>query len=179
MAPKPTGTSSKRGEANLKGVEIADTICNDLFLRYQDKKTYQVEDKTNPGTTVTKTRTFKNKFVISDQAALADLRGLLGMLANYLVAGRSDLGFGWGKNKVGGLFYKSKLSDVRNGITGEASAVIDKRVSKIKEALLEHTGRTSSEGVLLNRQGGTDPDAVTCGKWLDKVLSGKGDPLFD
>src|SRR5205085_11803095 len=96
----------------------------------------------------------------------------LALICNYLLAGKEAKGIGWGKNKVGQLFYKSRLSSVRQNLTGAIDTTIKDKQEHVRRLIQKETGRASSDGVLT---GGP----VKVKAWLGSILSGSGDPMFD
>ncbi len=99
-----------------------------------------------------------------DPAANPEWTGAMTLLSQYLLATLYNPGFGWGKNKVGMFFYKSKLSDVFNGLSTA-------EVKLYKDALLKVNRVAASAKIA----GG----GVLAGEWLDEVLGGKQDRVFE
>jgi hypothetical protein len=120
---------------------------------------------------------------------VTELRGFLVMVSHYLVAGRLAES-GYSKNRPA-VFYKSKMSDVRNAVAaGSPYAALvltpnaDPRWYKVlyggrqwlKRKLLAQNQR--APGVpLFMKTGAIAPIGV--GPWLDEVLSGTDDHFFD
>jgi hypothetical protein len=119
--------------------------------------------------------------------AVADLRGFFALVLQYMIVGDKNLQ-AYLKNKST-LFYKSKLSDVRN-LMGEKNPYVQDifashtSIANMKAQLLVITGRAGGESVFKGdpaKSGtpqGTD-SAVTIDQWLDAVLTGADDPLFE
>ena len=85
------------------------------------------------------------------------------LLSQYLLSTHYSVGFGWGKNKVGMFFYKSKLSDVFNGLDPS-------EVKRYKDVLLK-VNRVAPTAVITG--------GIPAGDWLDEVLGGKDDRVFE
>lgn len=109
-------------------------------------------------------------------ADLPQLRGFLTLLCNYLIAGRTNIpGNALGKNRLGQLFYKTSMANLRNelGTNAGAGKYLDKRGGTIRTYLLTESGRTAMEPLLAS-----SPDWHTCGEWLDGVITGSEDVVF-
>jgi hypothetical protein len=119
---------------------------------------------------------------------VTELRGFLIMVSNYLVAGRLAH-TGYLKNRPG-VFYKSRMSDVRNAVAAGSpyatlllTANADPRWYKVlyggrewlKRKLLAQNQR-SANGALFANSGSVAP--IGTGPWLDEVLSGTDDHFF-
>ena len=106
--------------------------------------------------------------------ALKEAEGFFALIAHYLTLGGKDI-TAYLKNQTT-LFYKSKLSDVRNNIMGnrwiyDLVHYADTRAQVATELL---TGTARNGGDPLFRG-----SVVDCDTWLAAVLSGSGDPFFE
>ena len=107
------------------------------------------------------------------------VRGFFTLVAYYLWIGALDpKQRGLMKNRTGIFFYKTKLSTLWSRLAGdiaELSFINDASDSserdQVVKKLIELAGRTATEDVLPDRD-------VTCGTWLDEVLSGTDDKMF-
>jgi hypothetical protein len=124
-------------------------------------------------TAVVDPRTTINKSSERTQA-VKEVRGFLSLIAHYLLLGGKNIK-AYIKNQMS-LFYKSKLSSVYLALVASntyAQALFDPgNRDTIKAELLKATGRTADQPVF------TD-GATKCGDWLEDVLSGADDPVFD
>lgn len=106
--------------------------------------------------------------------AAEEVRGFLSLIAQYLIAGgkgsKSLI-----KNQTA-LFYKSKLSDVRNNLVASnayAAHILDPtNWTSVKTDLLTGTGRTQGQKVFYDSN-------TTCQAFLNNVLTGNDDPVFE
>jgi hypothetical protein len=110
-------------------------------------------------------------------ANLPDVQGFLQLVSAYLVAGNTVSSRGYVKNRVQ-LFFKSKLSSVREDIVGDnpyAAALLtdDANRAWLKRKLIEINGRTGAEAAFLGI------DNPTVSDWLDEVLEGRDDSIFE
>jgi hypothetical protein len=116
---------------------------------------------------------------------VTELRGFLVMVSHYLRAGRVAQ-TGYAKNRPA-VFYKSKLSDVRNDVAAGSPYAArllapnaDPRWYKVlyggrpwlKRKLLAQNDRSPNVPLFPNTMIGVGP-------WLDEVLSGTDDHFFD
>ncbi len=107
-----------------------------------------------------------------DDTTRAQVKGFCILVANALLAGQRQLGHGWGKNRMGMLFYKSQLSSVVTELkAGTAAALLTGQVVGIRNAIFTHTGANPGDP-LWAYQGVSNQD------WLDEVLAGTNDVLF-
>ncbi len=99
-----------------------------------------------------------------DAAAYPEATGAMTLISQYLLATHyaPALGYGWGKNKVGMFFYKSKLSSLFS-LSGS-------ELAGYKNALLTVNRANSTAKIA-----GT----ITAGVWLDEVLAGTNDRVFE
>src|SRR5262249_11254237 len=108
-----------------------------------------------------------------DPTTKAQLTGFFILVANALLAGQHQLGFGWGKNKMGQLFYKSQLSSVGNEVlTGTAGTLLTSQHARIKTEIFTSTGTNAGDALW------ADP-SFTNEQWLDNILTGTSDALFE
>jgi hypothetical protein len=152
---KPGGRFDKKEEALHETVPAVDALVDGLMV--QSDPTGLIAKKSDR------------------KKAVAELRGFLALPAHYLLLGGKHIS-AYLKNQLS-LFYKSKLSDVRNNLVGvnawaDAALNDDAVRGWIKGELLNLTGRTANEKVLTGSK-------TKCGDWLDAILTGGGDPLFD
>ena len=106
--------------------------------------------------------------------ALKEAEGFFALIAHYLTLGGKDIQ-AYLKNQTT-LFYKSKLSDVRNDLMGnrwfyELVHYADVRANVATE-LLTGTARNGAHSLFRG-------SVATCNAWLTAVLSGSGDPFFE
>ena len=117
-----------------------------------------------------------------------EVRGLITLMANYLAAGNDDAiaRVIYMKNRPANVFYKSKLSEVRNNLVGTTygNQVFNTAPGRaaLRVLLLTETGRVSGQPLFKadpnpNPQGVAS--AVTVGTWLNEVLDGTDDQIFD
>ncbi|HVF13734.1 MAG TPA: DUF4157 domain-containing protein [Acidimicrobiales bacterium] len=123
-------------------------------------------------------------FSFADQSELKDVQALIALLLNYLLAGKRDMGFGWGKNFVGQLFYKSRLSSLRNSFVGPQHELLEQRTFRIALQVISTSGRAKNDYVIQGRvnpatQEKAPPANITCQAWVREVLEGRGDTVFD
>lgn len=117
-------------------------------------------------------------------AGVDNLRGFLTLVLNYLLSGKATGTAGYIKNRST-FMYKSKLSSVRNQIIGEyyAGKILSrypKRRQALRNMLLSESGLRRNDEVY---KGATFPsdskNLVRAGVWLDEVLAGTEDRLFE
>ncbi|WJK37034.1 DUF4157 domain-containing protein [Solwaraspora sp. WMMA2065] len=114
--------------------------------------------------------------------ALAEARGLFALIINYLIIGRIKRWTTLHKNHAGIFFYKTRLSTVRNQIVHsypELEGLFGN--DELVDELLGRTGRESVQPVFPGMReaiGGIALD-VMCGEWVEEVLAGTGDKVFD
>jgi len=115
-------------------------------------------------------------------AALAEARGLFALIINYLFIGKIPHWTRLHKNHAGIFFYKTRLSTVRDQIVHshpELEGLFGN--DELVDELLRCTGRGYVQPVFPNMQerlAGVALD-VMCGMWVQEVLSGAGDKVFD
>lgn len=105
---------------------------------------------------------------------LPRLRGLLTLMANYLVAGTKNFaGGGLGKNRLGQLFYKTSLANLRKqyGDIG-VGHYITQNDDIIRMVLLHETNRDPYDPI------GPWCPQLTCETWIEEVLTGTDDKVF-
>ncbi|MCG8421107.1 MAG: DUF4157 domain-containing protein, partial [Proteobacteria bacterium] len=112
-------------------------------------------------------------------ADMMPLMGLLGLMLNYLSLGKFVPKHTTNrllKNHLGTLFVKSRLSSVRNRLTGASQWCTEDKSSRMYLAawLLTTAKRNPGEPVVA-----VFGDSVTVDAWVLAVLEGSGDPLFD
>ena len=111
------------------------------------------------------------------QQALKEVRGFFSLLAQYLISGGKAKTY-YLKNHTM-LFYKSKMSDVRNNLVGAnayaAQLFTVAYHAAVKTQLLTDTGRTGTDPLFMGSNGST----ITCAGWLDEVMTGVDDSLFE
>jgi hypothetical protein len=105
-----------------------------------------------------------------------EVAGFFALLANYMLSGKS-VASGYAKNRSF-LFYKSKMSDVRNKLVKEnpyARIVLRNKESIVKAMfiLVIATQRKFDEPLWV----GTDEPII--GEWLNAIFSGKEDLAFE
>ena len=116
------------------------------------------------------------------------VRGLITLMTNYLTAGNDDAiaRVIYMKNRPANVFYKSKLSDVRNNLVGttygnQVLNSVNGRAA-LRLLLLAETGRIAGHPLF---KGDPSPhpqgvaSTVTVGTWLTEVLDGTDDQIFD
>lgn len=97
------------------------------------------------------------------------LQGLLTMVCTYLAARGAHTGVGWGKNKLGGLFYKSKLNDVTKTLHANIQTWLSTQATTVAADLARALGVF---GQLIVR-------TRTCEGWVEDVLRGTEDLVFE
>lgn len=122
-----------------------------------------------------------SEIIAATNVELPPLLGLLSLLVNQLVIGRFMPKHPTNallKNHLGLLFYKSKLSNARNALTGGARWYLDDPGSRaaIKTWVLARGLRTGAEDESVVK---LIPGSPKVGDWVDAVLAGTGDPLYD
>ena len=121
-------------------------------------------------------------------AGVDTLRGYLTLVLNYLLSGKATGTAGYIKNRSV-FMYKSKLSSVRDSIIGDyyAQKILaryPRRRKTLRNMLLKKAGLRSGDEVYKGAEfpAGTE-DApgpkVTAGTWVDEVLAGTEDRLFE
>jgi hypothetical protein len=112
--------------------------------------------------------------------AVKDVRGFFALLAHYLIVGGKEK-TSYLKNQTM-LFYKSKMSAVRdNLILNNAYAqrlFQDAYRDQVITQLLTDTNRTGGDPLFMSGQA-SKSSTVTCQEWLDEVLQGIDDRLFE
>lgn len=108
---------------------------------------------------------------------LADVRGYLEMVSAYLVAGSTVSSRGYVKNRVG-IFFKSKLSTVRNKLVAEnpyaaTLFTVPGNRTWVKAKLMAVNNRAAGEDLF---EGMNDP---TVSAWIDEVFGGTDDRVFE
>jgi hypothetical protein len=125
------------------------------------------------------------------KGGIKSLQGLITLICNYILSGAATEGKG-GYNKNRSLFmYKSKLSSVRNDVIGEyyGGKILNRgapRRTDLKNRILAETQRAANDEVFSGARYKVDPDddkdpgvPVLTGDWIDEVLSGTDDKIFD
>ncbi|HIK55102.1 MAG TPA: DUF4157 domain-containing protein [Synechococcales cyanobacterium M55_K2018_004] len=171
--------NKKIRDSMIRAEAVATQIVSFLQEEYKDPK------RKSDGTK----RFFKNTFQApQDLSQMDELKGLLFLMANYLIVGNQDTGgYGWAKNLVGAVFYKSKLSEVVNRLTGFNRTILQKRPQKVAQKLLELTGRDPSEPVLYLKKASSSSESgekivgtsQSSQDWIMTVLTGKDDSVFN
>jgi hypothetical protein len=116
---------------------------------------------------------------------MQNMRGLFSLIAYYLRMGRISIDenvTGLLKKKVGVFFFKVKLSTVSRLLAGRSKGLetlltSDETREVIIDKLLHLTGRKREEAVLSGAK--TGPATLTCELWLEEVLAGTRDRLFE
>ena len=111
------------------------------------------------------------------EAELSQAQGLLTLIAYYLQAGRIRFAAPLLKNRTGIFYYKTSLSTVRNGLCQLHPELDDFFLFEadwLSKALLKLAKRKPGDPVFL----GMDP-VVTCKDWIESVLAGTGDLIYD
>ncbi|GAB4204140.1 MAG: hypothetical protein Fur006_59080 [Coleofasciculaceae cyanobacterium] len=109
-------------------------------------------------------------FPVATDQEKNELLGLLSLIGNYLVAQKIPTGLGWGKNKLSGLFYKSKLSDVANGLSSDTIRTwLDNESATIADDLVV---KADVKGLLIT-------ESLTCEEWIEQVLKGQDDEVYE
>lgn len=108
---------------------------------------------------------------------LADIRGFLQLTSQYLAAGPLFT-TGYLKNRLP-MFYKSRMSDLRNLLAQPntfAHHLFTDNTARmwLKLKLLAQNKRDGGQKVFPG-----SATAPTCDAWLDAILGGTGDPLFN
>lgn len=111
----------------------------------------------------------------SREKGINSLRGLLTLICNYLLSGAATGTQGYIKNRTV-FMYKSKLSSVRNDVVQEyyGGKILNNagRQAQVRNRLLHETHRNATDEVF-NGVG------VECRDWIDEVLAGQNDTLFE
>jgi hypothetical protein len=111
----------------------------------------------------------EGNFPSSSQDEKDELTGLITLLRLYILASCEGAGgLGWGKNKLGGLFYKSKLSDLPIKL-------------KSYEIRLWLTNNVDTlQGLVSGTHGAESMTAsMTVKDWVTEVLNGTDDKVFE
>lgn len=118
-----------------------------------------------------------------------ELKGLVTLMMNYLTAGNDDhiARVIYMKNRPANVFYKSKLSDVRNNLLNfnYGYQILNSAMGRdaLRVLLLVESGRTAGDPLFK-----ADPDPiapqgvasnVTVHAWITEVLGGVDDRIFD
>jgi hypothetical protein len=123
------------------------------------------------------------------QDGVNELRGLVTLMMNYLTAGNDDqiAKVVYMKNRPANVFYKSKLSDVRNNLLNftYANQVLGQANERtaLRLLILAGSGRTAADPLFKADPSPVNPQGlastVTVGTWLTEVLDGTDDQIFD
>jgi hypothetical protein len=109
--------------------------------------------------------------------ALKEVRGYFSLLAQYLISGGKAKTY-YLKNHTM-LFYKSKMSDVRNNLVAAnayaAQLMSPTHHAAVKAQLLTDTARTGTDPLFM----GSHASTITAAGWLDEVMQGIDDSLFE
>jgi hypothetical protein len=130
-----------------------------------------------------------------DGAAMDGIKALLTMLINHLLCGgHPEISkTSYIKNRPVNVMFKTKLSTVRNNLTATAPYAATtlgsaKGRARLKSDLISATGRTEAESVFIEGQQRnneqkkvvkTASSTVTVGAWIDQVLKGIDDDVFN
>ena len=119
---------------------------------------------------------FKGKTPKVQPNHVEEVRGFLTLMANYMLAGKY-VASGYNKNRSF-LFYKSKLSDVRNSLVAQnvyaAAALRDPEViARLKFGLVIATKRKMDDPLY---SGAGDP---RLNEWMRQIFAGIDDPGFE
>jgi hypothetical protein len=125
----------------------------------------------------------------SSTSGVNDLKGLVTLMCNYLLVGSNPYcaKMIYMKNRPANIFYKSKLSAVRNNLEGVGGSYAKtvfahgSGIIALKTLLLSHTRRTQDQPLFIadtiTNQGAAS--TVTVGTWLNEVLNGIDDQILD
>lgn len=123
-----------------------------------------------------------------DLAAGAAMRGLLTLMADYLLVGAHldvAAGSSYLKNRPANIMVKTKLSTVRTKLVTQyryAATWLNDGLNRtiLADALLEKTGRRAGDPLFVaSADGRNGASTVTAGEWVEEVLDGTGDQAFD
>ena len=131
-----------------------------------------------------------------DEGELREADGLLTLIAYYLLIGKAPQMTGLLKNQTGIFYFKTKLSTVRNTIAGPSSMfpwlsasyralvrrpglalLFREKRADLVNWLLYAADRTADEPVFHDLE--AQKSDVTCSAWIDSVLRGKRDQIFE
>lgn len=126
----------------------------------------------------------------TDGKGVAAVKGLLTMIVNHLmVGGNEEISRQvYMKNRPANVMYKTKLSTVRNNIVANpyANTVLGSADGRafLKARLIAATHRNAGDRVFVAYAQGhpsrhTDPSDDTVDDWLDQVLGGVDDGIFE
>ncbi len=131
-----------------------------------------------------------DKYPTHDGAGVQALKGLLVLMCNYLLVGNDPAiaNVIYMKNRPSNIFYKTKLSTVRQNIISQSfpAEVLTKpkNLEFLKEQILAATGRDGGEAVFIEGQRVQKDglkgmaSTVSVDDWLEEVLSGTDDSIF-
>ncbi len=120
----------------------------------------------------------------SDGAGVEGVKGLLTMMVNHLKCGGEPeiTKQTYIKNRPANVMFKTKLSTVRNNVaaTTFGAKVLGSPGGRllVRQKLLASTGRGAADPVFIAGTN-TAPSDVTVGTWIDEILDGTDDKLFD
>jgi hypothetical protein len=147
--------------------------------------------KESPKVAATIMQNLLDKYPTGDGAGVQALKGLLVLMCNYLLVGKDPAiaNVIYMKNRPSNIFYKTKLSTVQQNIVGQSfpSQILTKPagLKLLKEQLLAVTGRDAGEALFIEgkrvQKDGLKGAAsdVSVGDWIDEVLTGTDDKIFD
>ena len=123
-----------------------------------------------------KTNYDPNKYAKVKDRHVEEVAGFFALIANYMLSGKYVTS-GYAKNRSF-LFYKSKLSDVRNILVKKnpyAAIVLNdpKSITQAALLLLLVTKRKADEKLWIGS------DKPTIEDWINQILSGTDDPAFE
>ncbi|GLR17011.1 eCIS core domain-containing protein [Portibacter lacus] len=111
-----------------------------------------------------------------------DLKGLIVLICNYILAGSVNQGRGGYRKNHTSVMYKSKLSSVRNNIINKSypAFILDDSNAKrtaVRNIILNRCNRTAADEVF---QGITyNNNNILSGHWIDSILNGATDWVFE
>jgi len=145
--------------------------------------------KNAPAKAMTVMQNLIGAFVPVAHNGVNELRGLITLMMNYLTAGNDDAiaKVVYMKNRPANIFYKSKLSDVRDNLLnfpyGNQILTNPVAVATLRLLLLAESGRTAGDPLFKADPDPVNPQGlastVTVGTWLTEVLNGVDDQIFE
>jgi hypothetical protein len=134
------------------------------------------------------TQDLLQQYPSTDGSGIQALKGLLTMMCNYLLIGKdvTVATIRYFKNRPATIFPKTKLSTIQQNIIKHPYPrdilLTPAKRARLKTLLLNATNRKSLNRLFIAGQdlkGPTSKSTVTVGGWIDEVLTGADDHIFD
>ncbi len=152
----------KKGEGSVratnldKAVTAGEEVSDWIFNKYKDRSSGILKWKD------------LNKYDIHDESDMEKIKGLLILLANYMIT----LNLSPGKllkNQVGVFFYKSKLNELVAHLSDKQKSLLDNRSNKIADQLITKCIEQREDNLQTN---------MSWKDWIREVLKGNDDRIL-